>query len=202
MAFRSGALRAFHHQVGYAYRRLRQDCPVMSAHLLRALRKLQTEIARLCLEVAEVETKGHGAPSGRIWISRCPDCHKALQQHDTDETCYTKGGETAISDTESWTDATSLLENVSTTAHRRHCRKPRTDRRAKHLMHQQEFAQQVAFAARDCTVAGGSRLHARTALLECLAEDLGLGAPDTVQFDYGHFAGDGSDQGGVSGACF
>jgi hypothetical protein len=46
MAFSRGALRAFHHQLGFACRRLRHGCPTIADELLPATQELQKKIVQ------------------------------------------------------------------------------------------------------------------------------------------------------------
>ena len=197
MAVRRGALRAFHHQIGYAVRRLRHGCPVMAGELLPTVHELQKKIVQISPRVAdggcevkwppwrqnklkqlrqqhqpqqEVECNFLGAEADDNIVTK-----RALQQHDTDETCFTEGGGDIISDTETWADGASLLDVLSAASQRHHSRRPRTSRRARSRAHQQEFVEQVALAARGSDAANvATWSQSMVALLECLEEDAGI----------------------------
>ena len=188
MTMRRGALRAFHHQVGYAVRRLRQGCPVLSVKLLPAVRALQHKIVEVSPIVPEESCSVKWPPWGRKFeelpehpngTSATPESvdqsmsmtKRALRQHDTDTTCAT-GADDVVSDTEAWTDGSSFMGDFSIACHLQHSRKPRKGRRAKSKLHQLAFAEQVAMAARECSASSGSSWNQPMAtLLECLEEE-------------------------------
>lgn len=176
---RRGALRAFHHQVGYAARRLRQSCPVMCLKVLPAVQKLQLKVK----ELAPAADENGCDVKWPAWCcsgdrETCPTVTKRiLQQHDTSTTAATEGDVQTISETESWVDGSILLGNLSncTVSRRHHSRKPRTSRRSKSRLHQFECAQQVSMAAHESRSALGDAGHQQlSVLLECLEEDLHL----------------------------
>ena len=179
MAMRRGALRAFHHQVGYATRRLLQSCPVMSKKLLPTVRTLQVKVKELSPVAAEngCEVKWPTWSGSVDCEARSTVTKRRLQQHDTGTTCATEDDVQTISATESWVDGSVLLDNLSNSSrsHRRHSRRPRTGRRSKSRLHQLEFTQQTQLVSRESAFASDSVGQQQlSALLECLEEDLHL----------------------------
>jgi hypothetical protein len=198
MAVRRGALRAFHHQVGYAMRRLRHGCPVLAGELLPAVHELQKKIVHISPAVAEkgcdcrwppwrrptTETHQHRHPEqeleelqGSVSMAAplLPLPKRSFQQQDTEETCLNGGDTQTISETEPWADGSSLLDNLSAFSPRRHSRRPRRGRRAKSRRHQQECDEQVAMAVRRCDGPSADFWSRSMAtLMEFMEEDLDL----------------------------
>ena len=98
---------------------------------------------------------------------------RCLIQHDADTTCFTQDEFSVISETDSWTDGTVLLDSPGAASNRRHSRRPRVGRRAKSRKHQEEYVQQSSLAARESFgTAVDPWPQSLATLLECLEEDL------------------------------
>ena len=152
-AFRRGALQAFHHEINYAFRKLRGNAPTVAA----ALRPHTQQLQKALMEVG-----GHTLPSPSAhwppWQSSkkkqlpaksgadhiagvvpeivAPSVSKprVLAQHSTEETAVpTEDGPHSCSDTASWQG--SFEEE----RRKRHSRKPRSGRRAKSRLHNGSF---------------------------------------------------------------
>ena len=149
------ALRAFHHQIGFAYRRLKQGSPALAAMLRPATRTLQTGIRdcghsvapggqakwppwekstrcsqqRKCCKQIDVQSSMADPCQMNTHTIHVGSNHKVLKQHDTNETDIPAAeDDDAISLTESWADS-SVSAGALSAKRRTYSRKPRAGTR-------------------------------------------------------------------------
>ena len=100
MSANRGALRAFHHQLGFATRHLKRDCPKIAAEILPATRGLHKHIARLAPEMPGRGSSAKWPPWGkagrRAWPPRFLDEDEAEHMPRRECTCNDKEGVEAL----------------------------------------------------------------------------------------------------------
>ena len=195
-----GALRAFHHQIGFAFRRLKHSSPAFASTLLPAIRSVQTGIDECAPQVAR---GGHAMwppwrgkkrsrqqqqqqpqqlstdsttvlfPNGSLGQLGMVWSSRALKQHNTDETGVPQEeDDEVISLTETWDDSVVSVDACSKT--RKHSRKPRVGRRAKARTHLERFYHEHARASIAAVneSSGLAPMGFLTALIEGMEQDV------------------------------
>lgn len=190
-ALRRGAIKAFHHEINYAVRKLRGNAPAMACLLEPYTKQLQKMLNQAAPDIlpkaptvqwpdwhkrghvqqnrmdAAAEVAAHSVPlPAEVGI---PQATRMLKKQETEETALpARSDADSCSDTATWDSAPAA---------RQHSRKPRRGRRAKARLHAQSFEQssRAAFMEQQGEVGGASASSwnmTLTALIETLDDSL------------------------------
>ena len=202
-AFRRGAIQAFHHEINYAFRKLRGNAPAAAIALAPHKRQLHQALVEVSPHML-LKPSANWPP----WKSRSGESSRAtddatsagsrasmqvaivdhcrmLKECFAEETVLPQDGDLrSCSDTESWPSC----DDVS---RKRHSRKPRCGRRAKARQRQDDMEMAMRSAEAESSfehIAGGSGGWGATlgAIVEALGEDL----EDSRRFLPGNLSGD------------
>ena len=184
-----GALHAFHHQIGYAYRRLKQGSPVLAATLQPAIQAVQVGIAtgghrlsvgghakwppwrnRVSHPQVQIATPMQDvAPKAHVWSKITS---KTLRQHDSNETGIPgDGDDEVVSLTETWAESIDTRQDAPGRL-KTHSRKSRRGRRAKTSAHLEMMVRAQSSAWQSANTEGNVPMALLGTLIECMEEDL------------------------------